>query len=232
VALLGIAARARMSLPAAVAVLVYLLVPQVGAYALSQVRPVYVERYIMGIAGAYVICLAWGLWAMWSWARQPAAPGLQAAPGRRVARAARWMLAPAVALLLIGMSCYSLYNHYFVAEYRKSPGWREAAQYILAQARPGDLVIENTPDPSLTYYLDGKMDLTVQPTAAPVDPARLDRDLRLLAGKYRRAWFMPDDNPAWDGEGAVLAWLDRNGARLSEAGPGGMTVMLYELTSR
>lgn len=213
VAVLGVAVQAARSLPTTAAMLIYVVLPVAAAFGLSRFLPAYEERYALGVAGAYVLCLAWGLCGLQRWNRPPAARGVQMA----------------VTLLLVGISCYSLYNYTFVAEYRKSPGWREASRFLISQALPGDVVIENVPDPALTYYLEGRLDLTVQPVAAPVDATRLDRDLRQLAAKYRRAWFMPDQNPAWDSEGAVQAWLNRNGELLSVTGPGGMVVMLYEL---
>jgi hypothetical protein len=132
---------------------------------------------------------------------------------------------------------WSLVNYHFDARYAKSPPWRELAQAILADARPGDLVIYNYPDPSLPYQIGDGLPVLLLPAqgpgdpavAKPLDPASVEPELNRVAAQYERAWFVPQMTLNWDRDGEVSRMLSRGADRDYEAKFGPLHLRRYLL---
>jgi len=176
-------------------------------------RPMYDEKFLIFIVPYYMILIARGLLAL----------------GRLQ------LLANAV--IVVGMML-SIYNYQFEPRFAKSPPWRETAQAIVAAARPGDVVVYNYPDPSLTYQLDGALPIVLLPGegpyeagATPLDTASTERDLAALNAQYARIWFVPQPAFNWDKQGAVGRWLGRFADRDASLAFGPLTLERY-LTPR
>jgi 4-amino-4-deoxy-L-arabinose transferase-like glycosyltransferase len=207
----------RISASAVTAVLVYLLAPLLAAYVVSMMRPMFDERYFLFVIPAYSIILAWIV------ARRPHRAG---APARAGDPGAALGLA-ATALLCIA-SLYSLGNYYTQPQFAKSPGWRELVQYIVSSARPGDIVIQNYPDSSLSYYLDARLPLEVIPSSGPpLRQSATDRQLESVMRDGKRIWFLPFQSVGWDENGYVQQWLRQRAAFAALSTPGGLQLELY-----
>jgi 4-amino-4-deoxy-L-arabinose transferase-like glycosyltransferase len=197
VAAVGSLAVARWRGWKAAAVTLGLLVPPAAVFLLSLLRPMFHERYLIFVLPLYLILLAAGsiAWAGWmSERRGPPAAVLAAAP----------------LAFLLAASGLSLANYFYVPEHAKSPPWRELVQHVQAQRRPGDAVIQNYPDPSLTYYLPGDLPYALVPQHAPAGEAAIESALAGLTGEHRRLWLVPTQSPDWDATNLVQTWLDRH----------------------
>lgn len=97
-----------------VIVWLYLALPMVLAYAISQITPLFITRYLVFVLPAY--CLGLGL-------------GLASIPNRWL----RWGLA----LAIVAFSASSLYTLYRV---QQKEDWRGAAAYVDDRVQPADLI--------------------------------------------------------------------------------------------
>jgi len=195
----------------ALMLIIWVLMPLLLAYLISMRRPMYDERYLILVMIPYLLLVARGIAAPLGWRRFGLGGGL-------------YMMA--IGLVLIS-SAVALGHYYFDPAYAKSPDWRGLVRYLRQEFQPGDVVVQNMPDPSLTYYLQGSLPYTVLPSAAPLDKGRTDRELERLVRSYTRVWFLPYLNPGWDGEGYVQAWLEQHAMKIKELTAGGMAVELY-----
>jgi 4-amino-4-deoxy-L-arabinose transferase-like glycosyltransferase len=197
--------------------LVYLLAPLLAAFVISLARPMFDERYFLFIIPAYSLSLAW----------------IAASPSHKVAGLAPGRDAGAIlGIAAVGIICvaslYSLSNYYTQPQYAKSPGWRELVQYIVRSASPGDIVVQNYPDPSLSYYVDGQLPLEVIPSSGPpLKQAVTDRQLESVIRESKRIWFLPYQNVGWDENGYVQKWLRQRATLAGSVTPGGMQLELY-----
>lgn len=191
------------------------VLPLLLAYLASLRQPVFMERYFLFVVPPYLLLLAWGVAAPLDW-QVP-----------RLAKAALLSLGLAVVLV---PSVIALQHYYSDPADAKSPDWRGLVRYLRQEFRPGDVVVQNMPDPALTYYLQGTLPFTVQPSSAPIRPERTDQELIQLTRTYSRVWFLPYENPSWDGQGYVEGWLTHHATRLQETTVGEIAVELYVLT--
>ena len=89
---------------------------------------------------------------------------LMAFPAMYVTLAASWQvffdrvelrrLSAVFVLVITGLIGYGLRNHYFVPEWSKNRGLREAASILKSELNPGDIFISNFPDPAQDYYFN------------------------------------------------------------------------------
>ncbi len=186
----------------------YLLVPVLFVAALSQWRPMFHERYLIGVTPFYLLLLARGLVAASESFIRPSDPA-QTATTRLVVRRVRLGLG---LLYIIAASAFALDNHYFNPAYAKSPDWRGMAAYLHTHERPGDLVIENGPETAFTYYYGliqgGRAARVLLPETRSADAAATAAGLDQLARQHRRLWFIPQAGGPWDPDGVVQSWLD------------------------
>ncbi|MDE3091784.1 MAG: hypothetical protein KGJ80_20620, partial [Chloroflexota bacterium] len=118
---------ARKDFPRAAFLSLWIVVPTLALYVISIGRPLFLERYLNGIAPAYYLAFAAGLAAIGNW--------------QLVTRASAFRFLPSAFCLLffVGTSAYALTNYYFDPAYAKAPNWRALAQFIAARQQPGDL---------------------------------------------------------------------------------------------
>lgn len=205
----GLVRAARTEPRGAGLVILWLFVPLVAMWIASRREPVFDERYVIVATPPFTILVGLG------------AAGLS--------RRRRWGAIVAgllVAVCLVG-TILSLKNYYVGPAYTRTTGWRELASYLKSHATENDLLVQNYPDPSLNYYVQGFMPLVVVPKQAGAPPEQIGRTLTDLTQEYDRIWFVPYPHPRWDATGAVGEWLDRNADLSEEAEPGGILLQAY-----
>jgi hypothetical protein len=138
----------------------------------------------------------------------------------------RWLAAAGLLWILIA-SGYSLYNYYHVPKHMKGADWRTYVEVLLENARPGDVLIQNYPDPGLTYHLRERMPRVLLPTSHPVDVQATEAELLRLSNTAPRIWLQPQTFKGWDAEGLVERWLDHNAYKVAEQDFGAPRLSLY-----
>jgi 4-amino-4-deoxy-L-arabinose transferase-like glycosyltransferase len=172
-------------------VLSWLVVPVCLAFIVSQVRPVFLDRYLIVVLPALVLATAAG------------------------AMRARFRAAGAVLIVItIAFSARELANYY---EHSTKTNWRAAAAFILGHSRPGDALVFAPPglhipmSLPLAYYIARAPRDEVRPAALyppgewtlPGLPPRVAAGeldlpsppkLRAAEGRYRRIWLIAPKN--------------------------------------
>jgi 4-amino-4-deoxy-L-arabinose transferase-like glycosyltransferase len=189
--------------------LVYLVVPILAIAAFSILRfPIFDERYIMLSLPAYLLILGRGLSNL-------------SAPASR-----RWVAALGLIWVLVA-SGFSLRNYYYIPRHMKGIDWRSYVARLLELAEPGDVLVQNYPDPGLTYHLRDRMPRVLLPAAHPVDVQGTVDELRRLSETHSRMWLQPQRYALWDAEGLVEEWMDRYTFKVAEERFGNARLSLY-----
>ena len=198
----------------------YAGVPTIAVFALNTFRPLYLERYLNGIAPAYYLLLAYGI-----------VQGTNAISARvEFAHARRAGLAfGAVGFALIAF--FALQNYWTNPAYAKAPDWRGLTNIINANAQPGDLIVQNFPEMSLLYYDRTKLPLVVYPETFLPD-IKTAQQLNAMNANYQRVWFIPAATDYWDPDGFVQEWLDRRNDLLDDWSVGDFRLRLYATPSQ
>jgi 4-amino-4-deoxy-L-arabinose transferase-like glycosyltransferase len=199
--------------------LLYAGVPTLAVFVLNLSRPLFLERYLNGIAPAYYLLFAWGLAAIIT---SPFPSPLRSL-GICDLRRGTMTLALAVFTLL---SLLALTNYFYDPAYTKSPDWRGLAQAIDAQRRTGDVILQNFPETSLVYYDRSHLPLVVYPQTFFPDQ-RTPQALDALNARYQRVWFIPAAKDFWDPNQFVETWLDQHDDLLAETHIGTFRLELY-----
>lgn len=187
----------------------WLFVPIAGTWIASLQRPIFSVKHVITASPPFYLFL--GVGAVWMARKKPW--------GSRLAG----LLA---AICLVG-SAISLRNYYAVDDYSRTAGWRQVVDYLDTRATEGDVLIQNYPDPTLSYYSRGILPLVVLPERYGVPPEQIEQALTDLASQSTRIWFLPYPHPDWDPTGAVGQWLECNADLSDEAAPGGIRLQAY-----
>ena len=195
-----------------VALAVLLLVPLLAVYLGSLRRPMFDERYLIIIVPFYLLFLGRGLAQLGHWRT--------------------WALPAAGILLAWGMG-RGMWNYYFDPRYAKSPPWPALTAHLEAQTGPGDVIVQDYPDPTFDYYYHGQAPHLVVPGGPLDDERRAETAATLTALRdgYDRIWFIPMADPVGNHAGFVGRWLDRYCDRVERREVAGFTVDVY-LTPR
>ncbi len=195
---------ARQNRALAAFLFLWIAIPTLAQFIVSIGRPLFLERYLNGIAPAYYLALAIGLRQI-----QYAVFSIQKA--RLLIRNS---LLGFVGLFFLLTSLYALGNYYFDPAYAKSPNWRALMQYIKDRREPDDFVVQNFAEMAAIYYRGDLPVLTVPKDywGTPAD----EKILRQLNSDYRRIWFIPASPGWWDDGQFVEKFLARNDERISE----------------
>ena len=174
-------------------VFLWLAVPTLALFLISIGRPLFLERYLNGIAPAYYLAYAAGLAALvdLDWVRTSLLRRLPFALGL---------------LFFASTAAYALSNYYFDPAYAKAPDWRALAQFIAARQQAGDIVIQNFTEMSAIYYQSGTLPVMTLPKGYTGTPAD-EKTLQQLNQDYRRIWFIPAAPDFWDPDHYVDKYL-------------------------
>ncbi|MCI0476469.1 MAG: glycosyltransferase family 39 protein [Anaerolineales bacterium] len=186
---------------------VYLIGALIAIFLFSIWRfPIFDERYILFLTPAFALILACGL---------------------AIARA-RWQWISILMFAFVGLaSANSLYNYFYVPAFAKSPDWRGFVQQIVAAAQPGDVVLQNYPDPALPYYLQERVPRVLLPRSGSATISEINADLQRVTNKYTRVWLQAASYSTWDTDGLVETWLRRHARLVSASEPRGLRLALY-----
>ena len=197
--------------------LLYTTVPILCLFVFTLWRPFFRVRYLNVMAPAYYLTFALGLVAL-----------------SRLRRARIVAVTAGLALLLIPAGV-SLANYYFYPQYAKAADYRGLAAYLETEAGPEDVIIENYPDPTLSYYYQGPSRRVVLPHRSavdaigdlPVKPKATGRSLQELLEQHPYLWLIPHRS-GWDPEGFVEGWLDHRAHKVREEQVDVFRVVVYE----
>ena len=158
--------------------------------------PIFDERYILFLTPVFALILSRGLVTAYT--------------------QIRWRWISILALTFVGLaSANSLYNYFYVPAFAKSPDWRGVVHHVVTSAQPGDVVLQNYPDPALPYYLQDRVPRVLLPRSSSATMAEVGNDLQRLTTKYMRVWFQAAPYSPWDTEGLVETWLHRHARQIS-----------------
>ncbi len=198
--------------------LALLFVPLVGLYTISLFRPIFVERTLLPSSFGLVLLLAWAL-------------------AYRRPRALNLGLGAAV---FIGMTA-ALANYYFNPVVQKPP-FREAANAVAAQLRPGDVVVHTSDSSALafdyyvpelqSFFLAGDPDYVAETTrgrtgrVAGLTPTEWDS----VASQHTRVWLVVALDHNVEYQRARVYEADAAFDRVKTQNVGGIAIYLYEVS--
>ena len=183
----------------------YVVVPLLAAWLLSQIKPMYSERYLLPFVPPYCILVAYGLKALkWHWLR--------------------WAVVLCLTLTL-------LLGNWNAWRVEQREDWRWASSYVLARAQPGDVVLflPRWLAKPFDYYARGRlalsMDLPVPVTMQATQDVATD-----TAQRFKRAWLVWQRGHYSDPDGLVKRVLDSRFKLVEEAPfPEVGSLVLYDL---
>lgn len=181
-----------------------LAAPTLCVFALNTFRPLYLERYLNGIAPLYYLLLAYGIVEI-----------ARAVETRLGFPQTRRVVATAALGVCALLAFFALQNYWTNPAYAKAPNWRGLTDIINANAQRGDIIVQNFPEMSLLYYDTSRLPLVVYPETFFPD-AKTFQQLNAMNEKYQRVWFIPAAPNMWDHEEKVEQWLDRHNDLLNE----------------
>lgn len=203
----------------------WLVLPVVGFFLITLLRPIYTARYLIFVLPAYWLLLAVGLVAI----------------GRRARLLAGGLL---LALLIL--------NGWGLVLQARTPlkaDFRAATAYVSERLAPGDLVLFQIPYGRHSFeYYRGRAASALQPSSAPsrgafriflphvaggggrayrwaeglytnrgMTPEEAGRQMAEVTAGSQGVWLVATEVPLWDERGLVQAWLEAHAVREREA---------------
>jgi mannosyltransferase len=210
--------RTRATMRGVVYCVLYLALPIVLAWLLSQVKPLYSIRYLLPFVPAYYILVSQGLENL-RLAGSPA-PATQ----ERVRRLA-WT---GVLALLVGSGLMGVIGS---ATHEQSTDWRGIASYIVGNAQPGDVVlfVPGWNGKPFDYYAQGRVDLQVD-HPIPLHAEDIAAVVAQVSRGHRRLWLVQSDGHYLDPTSSTATYLDSVARRIERRRFfDQITVSLYQL---
>ncbi len=190
--------------------LLLVLVPAALLALVSLRLNVFTPRYIMSTTAGMLLLVAY--LTVWLWRRGALAR----------------IVGVGVAAAWIGLAGVSLVHYY--GDYTKVPPWPALVDYLEAEARPQDIIVQAAADEAFNYYLDelaepfDRKQLPANPRqSADEITALLDADLATHARMWRVAQTFPD----WPSYGIVERWLDDRMQRVTDTTVSGLRAQQY-----
>ncbi|MFQ5855519.1 MAG: glycosyltransferase family 39 protein [Anaerolineae bacterium] len=201
----------------------------------SLIRPIFLERYLIGVVPAFLVLVAAGVvpsriaYRVSRITDQEYAIRSTQYVMRTPHHASRITPLRGLALIaLITLVASGFLAPPFGTDFAD---WRGVARALEARVAADDVVIQNYPDPAFAYYYRGPAECIVLPAEVPVPRQATDEALRALLRKHDRLWLLPLRDPTWDADGFVWSWLDRRAELLSDEWVAGHHVLAYRVSS-
>ncbi|MCO5211628.1 MAG: glycosyltransferase family 39 protein [Caldilinea sp.] len=216
-ALAGIVVWWRVRRAASLLLVIGVTLPMAGVLALALRNPDYHERYVIAVTAPLLLLVAGGLGIFdpGFWRKGSSRPG-------------RWdgVVVVLLGLALAGANLLAVQRHYTDTSLHK-PDFRGAAQTIMADLAPGDVVLVDGPDPSKVFlhYYTGTAPVIAVSDLEQETLANADGKLRALLGDAGRAWeLLYFHAPA-----TVQVWLATQAWATEPSYHNGIRVTLYGL---
>ncbi|RME45456.1 MAG: hypothetical protein D6791_10700, partial [Chloroflexi bacterium] len=218
----GIATTWRWRPPALIVLGAYLFTPLVIVLLGSLIRPIFLERYLIGVVPAFLVLVTAGVQRI-----------AYCVMRRSAIRTTQYAVRTLVAFLFWTVLTALLLVSAFLAPPFGADifDWRGVARALESRVGADDVVIQNYPDPAFAYYYRAPAERTVLPARVPVPRQETAEALRSLLREHDRVWLLPNRNPAWDGEGFVQAWLDRRAELVADEWVAGHRLLAYRAPS-
>ena len=187
--------------------LMYVGVPLLTVWLLSQVKPMYAVRYLLPFLPPCCILVAVGINTLkWNWARI------------------------VITLLLVLILLVGDWNAWRIEQ---NADWRGASSYVLEQAQPGDVVLFSPRwnEKPFAYYTQGRVEINMDlPIPVTVDAAK--RVATDVANRYKRVWLVWERGHYSDPDGIVKLILDSQFGVIEERNFRGVgSLVLYDLAA-
>ncbi len=197
----------------------WLALPVLTIYAISLIKPVFVDRYVIWIAPALFLLMALGM------APRPPILGevLDSSPQNWGARGAKRLglaLGMVVGAIWLGMGIQQSHTPL-------KADLRGAVAFVESQRQPGDLLILQVPHMaySYAYYTSDfgpnpfqNQEDRLAPWAEglwtnngfglEVAKLEVDRSMQSMTADHDRIWLLSSEAELWDQRGLMTAWLD------------------------
>jgi len=163
--------------------LMYLAVPLLTVWLLSQVKPMYTVRYLVPFLPAYCVLVATGISSLkWNWVRI------------------------SVVLFLLVVLLVGDWNAWHVEQ---NADWRGLSAHILEQAQPGDVVLFSPRwnAKPFEYYAQGRVEINMD-LPIPVAADAAQEVIADITQRYERMWLVWERGHYSDPQGIVKQMLD------------------------
>jgi hypothetical protein len=185
----------------------WLVTPFVGGYAVSFVRPLFNERYLVVCSVPFFLLAARGI--VWLLTPRLAAKEKSSTPS---AAAFGSLAAGVVVLLVVALAVTPSLRNFWSGAYVQSTYDTQVKTMDLF-ARPGDAVILNGPpqEPLYRYYARKALPYVTLPRKIPLDPAATTAELSQATQNHRGVWVFWYAAGLWDPTNLIGQWLGEHG---------------------
>ena len=189
----------------------YLAVPVVAFFLVSWRVPGFMARYFMIIAPAFYLAIGLGL--------------------LNTLRRDRLIGGAAIASITL------LWAWSFASPGEVRPDFRKTADYVRANAQPGDgigFIAEYAQRPFDYYFRADGLRPVPFPYSVGASPeavaSRIPQDVARAAASLRRVWLIEYEEWLWDPKAASREWLGQHGHLLAAQRFDGVSISLFEIT--
>jgi mannosyltransferase len=212
----GLLGRSEMS--ALLFTLLYLGLPVLAMYLLSQSRPAYDPKFLLLVTPAFSLLLARGIAGEW----------LTTNVEGRARAVARWVMAGILLLFVLVASAASLRNYYDDERYARDD-YRGMAGYISAAGQEGDAIILNAPGQIeiFSYYYRGDLPIYPLPGQRPLDEGKTEEALEEIVSQYRHLYALFWGTAESDPQRFIEGWLDEHTFKAQDSWHGNVRLVIY-----
>ncbi len=186
----------------------FFVTPVFGVIALSLDRPFFKERFLIQAQPAFELLLVSGFFSLWQFSKKHT-------HNNKMHFALRFTCV-GLLLFLLGTNFLALANYFTNPAYAKAPPWNLYHNYVKQKSEPGDVVLTNFPEASVSYYSPNHLPFYVVPAERDRSVEYRLEQTKKIAQAYQRIWFLPLLNQGFDEQGDVLNWLDRHADRVNQ----------------
>ncbi len=208
----------RRQLAALLFTLLYLGVPVLAMYVLSQSRPAYDPKFLLLVTPAFHLLVARGIGGEW----------LTTSVEGRARAVTRWGLTGVLLLFVLSASTLSLRNYYYDERYARDD-YRGMASYIGAAGQDGDAIILNAPGQIeiFSYYYQGDLPIYPLPGQRPLDQGQTEEVLERIVSQHRHLYALFWGTAESDPQRFIEGWLDEHTFKAQDSWHGNVRLVIY-----